>query len=60
VGVRWFRGLTCDFWAENAKNNYKDKKQKQIPFGDGNKKGKSSDKGQTTAKAKSINTAPSA
>jgi hypothetical protein len=22
VGVRWFWGLTCDFWAENAKNKW--------------------------------------
>jgi hypothetical protein len=21
-GVRWFWGLTRDFWAENAKNNF--------------------------------------
>jgi hypothetical protein len=30
--VRWFGGLTCDFWAENGKNKYKCKKQKQIPL----------------------------
>jgi hypothetical protein len=30
-GVRWFWDLTCDFWAENAKNKCKDKKQKKIP-----------------------------
>ena len=22
-GVRWFWGLTCDFWAKNAKNNFR-------------------------------------
>jgi hypothetical protein len=25
VGFGWFRGLTCDFWAENAKTNAKTK-----------------------------------
>jgi hypothetical protein len=40
--------LTCDFWAENAKNKCKCNKQKQIPCGDDNKKGK----GKTTAKAR--------
>ena len=37
--VRWFWGLTCDFWAENAENKCKGNKQKQIPPGDDNKKG---------------------
>jgi hypothetical protein len=35
--------LTCDFWAENAENNCKRNKQKQIHFGilfgDDNQKG---------------------
>jgi hypothetical protein len=31
--------LTSDFWAENAENNCKYNKQKQIPFGDDNQKG---------------------
>jgi hypothetical protein len=39
-GFKWFWGLTCEFWAENAKNKCKGNKQKQIPFGDDNKKSK--------------------
>jgi hypothetical protein len=27
--VRWFGGLTCDFWAENAKNKCKNEEQMQ-------------------------------
>jgi hypothetical protein len=29
--VRWFWGLTSDFWAENAKNKCKTQKRQQIP-----------------------------
>src|ERR1700756_2143187 len=25
-GVRWFWGLTCDFWAENAERNFEGQK----------------------------------
>jgi hypothetical protein len=31
--VRWSGRLTCNFWAENGKNKYKRKKQKEIPLG---------------------------
>jgi hypothetical protein len=36
--------LTCDFWAENAKNKCKRNKQQQIPFGDDNQKEKGKNK----------------
>jgi hypothetical protein len=28
--VKWFWGLTCDFWAKNAKNNLRDRDVKWI------------------------------
>jgi hypothetical protein len=49
--IKWFWGLTCDFWAENGKNIFEAvcrgdfvstcwRRQQQIPFGDDNQKGK--------------------
>ena len=38
--VRWFLGLTCEFWAENAENKCKPNKRKQILSRDDDKKGK--------------------
>jgi hypothetical protein len=44
-GVRWFWGLTCDFWGENAKKNLRGQEQEQIPFGDDNQKGNGNSNG---------------
>ena len=44
-GVRWFWGLTCDFWAENFEKKCKSNKQKQILFGDANQKCNGKSKG---------------
>jgi hypothetical protein len=46
-GVRWFLGLTCDFWAKIANEKCKGNKQQQIPFGDDNQKGKGNGKVKT-------------